>query len=90
MKRQKLEEKIELLMSLLRMKDDMKQAVRLVCIDDKMSVYAASKEFGVSRSALLSALESLSKVDKTVEALHKYRNVEIKRLKNKQEDEDTN
>ncbi|WP_176414921.1 hypothetical protein [Vibrio parahaemolyticus] len=68
----------------------MKQAVRLVCIDDKMSVYAASKEFGVSRSALLSALESLSKVDKTVEALHKYRNVEIKRLKNKQEDEDTN
>ncbi|OWT85930.1 hypothetical protein BGM05_23210 [Vibrio parahaemolyticus] len=77
-------------MSLLRMKDDMKQAVRLVCIDDKMSVYAASKEFGVSRSALLSALESLSKVDKTVEALHKYRNVEIKRLKNKQEDEDTN
>ncbi|ENS1920537.1 hypothetical protein ACEZTB_004639 [Vibrio parahaemolyticus] len=88
MKQQKLEEKIELLMSLLRMKDEMKQAVRLVCIDDKMSVYAASKEFGVSRSALLSALESLSKVDKTVEALHKYRNVEIKRLKNKQEDED--
>ncbi|EHA6961811.1 hypothetical protein JMC51_004310 [Vibrio parahaemolyticus] len=88
MKQQKLEEKIELLMSLLRMKDEMRQAVRLVCIDEKMSVYAASKEFGVSRSALLAALESLLRVDQKVEALHKYRNVEIKRLKNKQEDED--
>lgn len=70
------------------MKDEMRQAVRLVCIDEKMSVYAASKEFGVSRSALLAALESLLRVDQKVEALHKYRNVEIKRLKNKQEDED--
>lgn len=88
MKQQKLEEKIELLMSLLRMKDEMRQAVRLVCLNKKTSIYAASKKFGVSRSALLAALESLLRVDQTVEALHKYRNVEIKRLKNKQEDED--
>ncbi|EPB0619512.1 hypothetical protein ABJY94_23535 [Vibrio parahaemolyticus] len=88
MKQQKIEEKIELLMSLLRMKSEMKQAVRLVCLNKKTSIYAASKEFGVSRSALLSALDSLLRVDQTVEALHKYRNVEINRLKNKQEDED--
>lgn len=90
MKQQKLEEKIELLMSLLRMKDEMKQAVRFVCQNERTSIYAASKEFGVSRSALLAALESLLRVDQTVKALHKYRNVEIKRLKNKQEDENTN
>ncbi len=88
MKQQKHEEKIELLMSLLRMKGEMKQAVKLVYLNEKTSIYAAAKEAGVSRSALLAALESLSKVDQTVEALHKYRNVEIKRLKNKQEDED--
>ncbi|EIO4083906.1 hypothetical protein LQK65_004388 [Vibrio parahaemolyticus] len=90
MKQQKIEEKIELLISLLRMKSEMKQAVRFVCQNERTSIYAASKEFGVSRSALLSALDSLFRVDQTVEALHKYRNVEIKRLKNKQEDEDTN
>ncbi|HCG9364968.1 TPA: hypothetical protein NJ666_004454 [Vibrio parahaemolyticus] len=90
MKQQKIEEKIELLMSLLRMKSEMKQAVRLVCLNKKTSIYAASKKFGVSRSALLSALDSLLRVDQTVEALHKYKSVEIKRLKNKQEDENTN
>ncbi|EGR1619167.1 hypothetical protein D6L35_23030 [Vibrio parahaemolyticus] len=88
MKQQKHEEKIELLMSLLRMKGEMKQAVKLVYLNEKTSIYAAAKEAGVSRSALLAALESLLRVDQKVEALHKYRNVEIKRLKNKQEDED--
>ncbi|TOA21079.1 hypothetical protein CGK32_19705 [Vibrio parahaemolyticus] len=85
-------EKLELLLKLVRMKAEVKEAVRLLCSNSAIGVREASRIAGVSSATSVSlAMKRLTEINETINKLHSYRNVEIQRLKIKQnEDENTN
>ncbi|ELI3524298.1 hypothetical protein ACUVJI_23010 (plasmid) [Vibrio parahaemolyticus] len=85
-------EKIELLLTLVRMKNEVKEAVRLLCSDSNIGVREASRMAGVSSATSVSlAMKRLTEINETINKLHAYKKVEIQRLKIKQnEDENTN
>ncbi|HCM1204677.1 TPA: hypothetical protein N2883_004339 [Vibrio parahaemolyticus] len=84
-------EKLELLLTLVRMKAEVKEAVRLLCSNSAIGVREASRMAGVSSATSVSlAMKRLTEINETINKLHAYKEVEIKRLKNKQEDENTN
>ncbi|MBE3871489.1 hypothetical protein HJ160_22350 [Vibrio parahaemolyticus] len=76
-------EKIELLLTLVRMKNEVKEAVRLLCSDSNIGVREASRMAGVSSATSVSlAMKRLTEINETINKLHAYKKSGNPKIKN--------